>query len=95
MATRLPLRSAIFVMPKSLRTKNGVRSAWAAVMMRRSFCAPIESISDFHDVRNAEVGLGPADHGNNDLVACGRLHEHIEPGFFLEHFCDSRRTSCD
>ena len=34
--TRLPLRSATFVMPQSLRTKKPTRSAWAAAMMRRS-----------------------------------------------------------
>ena len=40
MVTRLPLRSAFLNMPESLRTNSGVRSAWAAVMMRMSFSPP-------------------------------------------------------
>ena len=40
MVTRLPLRSATLNMPESLRTKNGVRSAWAAPIMRRSLSPP-------------------------------------------------------
>ena len=78
-------------MLESLRTKNGVRSACAATMMRRSFCAAVEAVLRFHDVGDADLGLAAPDHRNDHVVAGGGLHQHVHAALFLEHLGDGGR----
>ena len=61
MVTRLPLRSAFLNMPESLRTNSGVRSAWAAEMMRMSLQPAIERVLHLHDVGDADLDLAAPD----------------------------------
>ena len=89
--TRLPLMSAILNMPESLRTKNGVRSAWTAVMMRMSLNCAVERVLRLHDVGDADLDLAAADHRIDHLVAGGRLHQHVDAALLLEHLGDRGR----
>ena len=78
-------------MPESLRTKNGVRSACAAAMMRMSFSPPSSAVLRFHDVGDADLDLAAADHRDDDVVAGGRLHQHVHAALLLQHLGDRGR----
>ena len=60
-------------------------------MMRRSLNALRHAVVHLHGIGDAELGLAAADHGNDHLVARGRLHQHVEGGPLLEHLGDRRR----
>ena len=79
-------------MPLSLRTKNGVRSAWIAPIRRRSVDSRSSrpSCTSMH-VGDADLGLAAADHGDDHGVAGGRLHQHVDAALFLQHLGDGGR----
>ncbi len=90
--TRLPLRSATVLSPLSLRTKNPTRRACRGHDDAQILEAALgHAVVHLHGVGDAELGLAAADHGNDHLVARGRLHQHVEGGLLLEHLGDRRR----
>ena len=78
-------------MSRSLRTKNGVRSACAVTMIRRSLLLTVETVLRFHDVADADLGFAAPDHRNDHIVAGGGLHQHIDAALVLEHLGDGGR----
>ncbi len=49
-----------------------------------------QAVVHLHRVGDADLGLAAGHHRHDHLVAGGRLHQHIEAGFFLEHLGDRR-----
>jgi hypothetical protein len=44
-----------------------------------------QTVMHLHRVGDADLGLAAGDHGDDHLVSGGRLHEHVQTGFFFEH----------
>ena len=47
-----------------------------------------ERVVQLGRVGDADLDLSLVDHGDDHVVAGGRLHQYVESGFLLEHFGD-------